>query len=379
MMKQLLHYHGVMPTFLEHVFPFRAQHRQEDFHIAGFRTQPRIESQDARSSPSALPRSGRQLEFCYNLKAAESTDDPEDPWRMRQFSVYHQFDLEIQRSVWIVIKGNEDARDLIRDRLSAHRNRSTGDTVASALKFSLMIHLEFCKWAAGNWNWYVNALESRIQESRRALSARVGGLNSRTSFQRGVSITTVLTSDTEKTAVEPSSPWLPNGSITSAPTTISGSTQLDGSPKVQQQPQCDADQPSLKVRQKPFSFDDIQQAHTLEEKVNDSLLVLQANAQMVGQIKREYENLLESDSCPDKIKAECASSVKQFARSIEGISTEFETIQYRVKTLLHLTQERKTLVRVQLSMNASTLTFPAIRYPRLPKHVGKSRAGSKVP
>ena len=340
MMQQLLHYHEVMPSFLEHTLPFKAQHRQGDFHVPRFRSQPCLKKQSSVAGLSGFARSGRQIEFCYNLKTAESTGEVEEPWRMRQFSIYHQFDLEVQRSVWIAIKGNEDAKNLIQARLTGSQPWSIGDSVASSLKFSLKIHLEFCKYSTENWHWFVDALDGRIQESRRALFATIGHFNTQASSPRGVSFTTV---STEKTAFEQSKPWLPDGSFSSAPMTMSGKLQSDGSPNIPQQQGCDSKSASLNVRRIPFSFDEIQQAHKIEEKVSNCLLALQANSQMVSQIVREYQNLLESDDCPEYLK-DCQAAIKQFARSIEGISAEFETIQCRLKTLLELIQERKQLV-----------------------------------
>jgi hypothetical protein len=254
--------------------------------------------------------------------------------------------------------------------LSGQNAYAIGDSVGSSLKFSLKIHLEFCRWATENWHWHVNALESKLQESRRALSARIGRLNQRTSIERGFSITTVLSGDTEKTAVDQSSPWLPNGSISSDPATMSGQTQVNGSPTPQQQIFSEPKSPSLIVRQRPFSFKDIQQAHSLEEKFNDCLLVLRANSQMVGQVKREYENLLESENCPNYLIKECASAVKQFARSIEGMISEFAMIQCRVETLLHLIQERKTLVCHVLLHTLLVLMNTALRNTRVPEYDG---------
>ena len=378
MMKQILHYHQVMPCFLEHIFPFRNQYTKEDFHIAGFRSQPCISEANRFARIPGLNRSGRHLEFCYNLKSVESTGESEDPWRIRQCSIYHQFDLEWQRANWIVVKGNEDARDLIRSRICGQNPYSIGDSVGSSLKFSLKIHLEFCKWAARNWHWHINLLESKLQDSRRALSARIHNLYSRTRVQRGVSVTTVSTNATEKSPVGQNGPWIPNSSTTSEPTTMGAQGKANGSPTIQQQPGSDPKVALLRVRQQAFSFKDIQQAHSLEEKVNDCLLVVQANSQVVCQLKREYHDLLDSENCPEYIVKECKSAVKEFTRSIDGICSEFMMIQCRLQTLLRLVQERKTLVRLAFSVACLPLTILALRYSSVREYGGQSRPGREI-
>ena len=355
-MKLILHYHQVMPSFLEYIFPFRNQYTKEDFHIAGFRNQPYIGETNRFAKDSGLDRSGRHIEFCYNLKAVEDTGESEDPWRVRQCSIYHQFDLKLQRANWIVVKGNEGARDLIASRICGQNPYTIGDSVGSSLKFSLKIHLEFCKWAARNWHWHINLLESKLQDSRRALTAKIHNLYSRTRVQRGFSVTTVSTNATEKSPVAQQGSWLPNSSTTSEPMTIGAQGRISGSPTIQQRLGSDPKSAFLRVRQQPFSFKDIQQAHSLEEKVNDCLLVVQANTRVFCQLRGEYENLLDSDSCPDYILKECRSAVKEFTRSIDGICSEFMMIENRLQSLLRLVQERKTLVRFAFSFAYLSLT-----------------------
>lgn len=352
MMKQILHYHQVMPTFLEHVFPFRAQHRPEGFHGAGFRRRSCLSTDSSVHNVPGLQRSSQQIEFCYNLKTVESSGDVDDPWTIRQCSIYHQFDIERQRALWIVIKGNQNARDFIRSRVCGDKPYVIGDSVTSALRFSLKVHLDLCKWATENWHWHIDVLERRLDDSRRALSARINNLTRWTTHERGLSITTMMTNDTEKTAVDQSTPWLPNGIITSSPTTMTG--QSGGSPALQQHQSANRKLIPLTVLQKQFKFDNIQQAHSLEEKLSDCLLVLQSNARMVEQVKREYENLLLAETCPDDIKAGCDSAIRQFSRAIEGVNCDFEEAQSRVQALLHLIQERKTLVCMFFDFSSHT-------------------------
>lgn len=171
---QLLTYHNVMPTFLEFVFPFGRQHFARDFHLMGFRSESQISKQARGLRIDSLGRSGRHLEFCYSLKSIESSSGDPLPWSIRQCSVYHHLDLVTGQSVWIIVKANQVISDAIQRRSKDRQEARLLDmnTKRSPLVASIELHEIVCGWISDNWHWYINDLETYLQDkTRRAISS----------------------------------------------------------------------------------------------------------------------------------------------------------------------------------------------------------------
>jgi len=163
----------VAPSFLDFVFPFGLSEEAQDFYFSGLREECRLASYDKASGLPSLDRSGRDLRFCYNLRSVESTrSSSKIPWSIRQCAVYHTFDVESGRMLWIVVKGNKE----IMKRVTEVSQNSTqnGDPFKSrsaAFSASLKTHLVMCNWSGENWRWYINALEDRLSTLAQGLLA----------------------------------------------------------------------------------------------------------------------------------------------------------------------------------------------------------------
>ncbi|KAH7356218.1 hypothetical protein BKA66DRAFT_250388 [Pyrenochaeta sp. MPI-SDFR-AT-0127] len=170
----LFTYHQVMAPFLDFVFPFGKQLYPQDFHFSGFREESRFTSVGNEQRIPELGRSGLGLRLCYNLRSVERSADVTDlPWSIRQTAVYHEFDTETGRAVWIIVKGNK----LIRNRMkeaSASPDSASKSSRSSGFSASLAAHLLLCDWSGENWRWYLNDLEDQLQVlTRDVLAARV--------------------------------------------------------------------------------------------------------------------------------------------------------------------------------------------------------------
>jgi hypothetical protein len=104
----LFSYVQVMPCFLDFVFPFGEQEYAQDFYFSGLREETSLDSGGGYPAISELGRSGREMRLCYNLRSVEASSGQTNlPWSIRQTAVYHEFDIETGRSVWITVKGNK--------------------------------------------------------------------------------------------------------------------------------------------------------------------------------------------------------------------------------------------------------------------------------
>lgn len=157
-------YHQIVPCFLDFVLPFGAQINARDTYFSGLRNESRIASGNCGVQIPQLLRSGKELRMCYNLRSAEpSASDPALPWSIRQCAVYHSFDVQTGKALWVTVKGN----DLIKERIQDDeilRQLSRAETRSGKLSSALKMHLMLCDWASENWRGYVSELEEKVRK-----------------------------------------------------------------------------------------------------------------------------------------------------------------------------------------------------------------------
>ena len=163
----------VSPSFLDFVFPFGLKEEAQDFHFSGLKAEYRLASYDRACVLSDLGRSGRDLRFSYNLRSVEPTPPrSKEPWSIRQCAVYHTFDVENGKMLWIIVKANKE----IQKRVTEVSDESTqsGNPLkcrSNAFAAALQAHLLLCNWSGENWRWYINYLEDKLQALTRGVSA----------------------------------------------------------------------------------------------------------------------------------------------------------------------------------------------------------------
>ncbi|KAF2644778.1 hypothetical protein P280DRAFT_476771 [Massarina eburnea CBS 473.64] len=167
----LFSYLQVMPAFLDFIFPFGDQEHAQDSYFAGFKEECYLGAQHRGLKLPQLGRSGSEMRLCFNLRSIE--ESPRQiglPWSIRQVAVYHTFDFETAKSVWVTVKGNMEIKDRITELVNS--NPSRVKTVGDAFAETLRVYLLLCNWALENWRWYINDLEKSVQSSTQtALSA----------------------------------------------------------------------------------------------------------------------------------------------------------------------------------------------------------------
>jgi hypothetical protein len=159
-----------MAPFLDFVFPFGKQVYPRDFHFSGFREESRLVHGGRDAGIPELGRSGIGLKLCYNLRSVERSNEPSLPWSIRQTAVYHDFDLETGRTLWVIVKGNKLIKKRINDSFPV-QSAPRIDSRIAAFSESLASHSLMCDWAGENWRWYINDLEDKLQDLTRDILA----------------------------------------------------------------------------------------------------------------------------------------------------------------------------------------------------------------
>ena len=109
-----------------------------------------------------------------------------------------------------------------------------------------------------------------------------------------------------------------------------------------------ADQPQA-GSQPEFSFSDLQRIQFIEEKANETLLVLKANITVLTELRQHYRSLLESENWPPELGLECKCEIDRFEKRVSHIENDLRMQQSRTETLLRLLADRKSLVIVRSS------------------------------
>jgi hypothetical protein len=159
---EIMTYHQVMPAYLDFMLVFGAQSDPKDLRFSGFREQVRLKPPPSELCTPTLGRSGKHYQLCYNLKSVQlkSKSDENiklDEWSIRQTAVYHQFDVDLGTTLWIVTKGGEDLLDQYEELIGPRGRLEDKQFHTPALSFrsSLSTHLLFCHWSTEDWRWYI--------------------------------------------------------------------------------------------------------------------------------------------------------------------------------------------------------------------------------
>lgn len=104
----------------------------------------------------------QDLRLCYNLWSVEKSSSPE--WSIRQTAVYHSFDIDNGRSVWINIKGNKLMQERITQSVKSFSplQASASKTNSGAFSATLHTHILIMEWSAENWRSLISSLKKDI-------------------------------------------------------------------------------------------------------------------------------------------------------------------------------------------------------------------------
>ncbi|KAL2293259.1 hypothetical protein FJTKL_05208 [Diaporthe vaccinii] len=168
MLRYLCTYEQVSPILIDVLTSFGKQKAPLGFHSASFcqddLTKP---SQSALVEIPEFGRSGWELRHCYKLHGLEtSSPNSKAKWSMRQTAIYHSFDMENGRAMWLAVKANNEIRDRIKEGteyLEAMR-ASNSSSPGSSFVACLTTHLIAFDWCTEGWRFHLGDIESDVRE-----------------------------------------------------------------------------------------------------------------------------------------------------------------------------------------------------------------------
>ena len=344
-MTRLLAYHQVPASFLEFLFSFGKTEKAQAFLFGAFRHEIRRFDDGQGLKVTQLNRSGNTVQICFNIRAPVVTNQSEAwRWSVQQTAIYHSFDFDSGRSVWILMKGDEDLADQTSAALrSPHfpelrRFNNLDECFATAL---MTLRL-FGQRASENWREFVNDLEVKVREvTDRILSTRMQSygpaLRPRTStgppkrsstFPPGLTkmfspkrVQTSEQAPSPQTATNNNTPSLPNPNLPPA---------YGPPPRIHEK--------------KTFEFSDVRNVEEIEERVNDAILVLRTLKSVFEQMRSFYSSFLEDSDTPESLKKNCVKHSRIFELAICGVEDELELERARLEALLKRLGNRKQMV-----------------------------------
>lgn len=378
MLMTIFSYHQVMPAVLDFLFPFGRQEYAKDFNFSGFRQDTCLAEFERGLQIPELGWSGLGVQLCYGLKSVEtSLSQPEWPWSIRQCAIHHSLDLESGRANWIVIKGNQLMKTRIRSAMKSSRwsEKPSFDTVDRCFAATLAFHLILCEWSGENWRWYINFLDEQFQALTRRTLTSIVDTPSSPITEEPSSPRTPRTSSRVTTGFSSAGRMRVNTSLSSRISkNIRVNTNLskpfsektlihhDESPRSkfsEFQPQRPVTPPATPpLSQSPFtspellheevqpefSFSDLQKINFIEEKANETLLVLKTNINVLTELRKHYRFIADSEYFSQELKLKCKGELSRFDKRIAVVANDHRMQQSKVETLVRLLDARKSLV-----------------------------------
>lgn len=363
-------YLQVMPEFLEYLFLFGKQIEAQDLYWSGFHQLTHLIGAKEGLELAERSWSGCGLQVCYNLKSVEHSGfQTEWPWSLRHCAIHHAFDAKNIRSTWIVIKGDH----LIKKRIQSATREcgpaelSSFEMIDRAFAAALATHLVVCDWSAENWRWYIKFLEEKLEGlTRETISTNADVPVSPANYGDASPISSW--SDTQKTCstnryqgfrffrsshpqnqnaetdplgMEMQQPLKNKANSIDRPSQPLPPGQNSSTLRTTKLPSVGFDD----YGQRQFSFRDLQEIQHIEEKANETTLILKLNISVISQLKKYYRSIIESQELPANISQKCDGDMIRFERHIDGIVNEILSQILRVEALHRRLIDRRTLVR----------------------------------
>ncbi|CRG92665.1 hypothetical protein PISL3812_09729 [Talaromyces islandicus] len=357
MLDYLLSFHQVSPSFLELVFSFGKETQPDDFHYTSFRQENFLDEADADAfAIRQLGRSGREIRHCYNLWSAERSSFGGKQWPLRNTAVYHSFDVESGKALWINIKANEVIKSRItnatatRSELSADKMSNKSSCFAATLK-THMIHFEWCR---ENWRPYLSTLEQRLEKIlTRVFNAPVELLEAAPpEFIEQVSDISQKGPSRHSTfgqgrlSRQTTGQWRIPESILPA---VSENSDTNTQPTITRKTHNAAQLPSISGRHgqftflEPFPIEQLQELSRIGSTLQVVGLVIKLNTHVLADIVDYYQCLLTDTRFPASIKNSYSAAISDFIQQSKDIIRDLEREYHRVNTLMQRLNNGKAM------------------------------------
>jgi hypothetical protein len=289
MLVRLFSYHQVNPSFLNFLWVFGVQDRPQEFRFSGFRTQ-RFSGEPVRAlKVPELDRSGYQYQISYNLKTIGDVSPPSGPkeWARRQCAIYHQFDLVHGTALWVSVSAYDTLKRRVQELLpdSGFSQGLGFENAEMGFKTSLAVHLIYCEWSMENWRWYIQWLETMLDEIVREPHL----------------ITTLLNL---------------------------GLTNFKS-------------EHAIDLRTYQFTWLELQKIQAYEDRVNEAHMILETNGSVLQSLQSFYQGIVD-DNLP--WAAERRDSIANFASQLTEMGFDLKMHLSRAQVLSKICKDRKLLV-----------------------------------
>lgn len=367
MLEYLFSFHQVSPSFLELVLAFGAGKQPRDFHYTSFRHESFLDQINTRFAINRLGRSGREFRQCYNLWSTEQSSGGSNPWSIRQTAVYHSFDVETGKALWIDIKSNSVIKSRVKDEteMSGKMCAQKMFDLGSCFSATLQVHLIHFEWCRENWRHQLTSLEKRSSGIiNRVFNAPVEllelttpenvsdiGLNGDTGrFEPGKGTTTVghtlsrRTTDASmipKTIFPNIAKWGGKHHHPSSQASAVQSTIKESLPSAQND---NVDGSSHFRFSEPFPIERLQELSRIESALQEIGMVIKLNADVLLEIMEHYQRLIKDPRFPTEIKEGSSTAISEFFQQITSIVNDLKREQCRIGSLLQVLSNGKSMV-----------------------------------
>lgn len=371
MLRYLCSYEQISPILIDVLTSFGRQKAPLGFHSASFcqddLTKP---SQPALVEIPEFGRSGWELRHCYKLHGLElSSPNSKAKWAMRQTAIYHSFDMENGRAMWLTIKANNEIRDRIKEGTECLEamQASNSSSPASSFLACLTTHLIAFDWCTEGWRLHLGDIESDVREILvKVKSTPLEPLGDELNFTpRLISAATMPSlRDRESSMVSQQSTLKARNSplqdfgaakagitnIRTAMNPIVPEAKVEKSGETNPPRDAQADQreriSNHLEKLKDFSFAEFQKLNFVTGKLQEAKLAMNLNIGVMRSARVYYRQRYQSAQFPSAIKdsSEADGTFEHFVQHVTSLERDLEADVARTEALILLIEDGKRLV-----------------------------------
>lgn len=364
-------YQQISPILIDVLASFGRQNAPLGFHSASFcqddLTKP---TQPALVEIPEFGRSGWELRHCYKLHGLESSSpNSKAKWAMRQTAIYHSFDIENGRAMWLAVKANNEIRDRIKEGTDSFEAMRAVNSSSPGSSFvaCLTTHLIAFEWCTEGWRLHLGDIESDVREILlKVKSTPLEPLGDELNFTPRLIKAATMPSlrDREGSMASIQGPMQSqNGPMQTVNARAAGITKLwtavnaiAPEPEVEKSgaakplPDSQADQHETisnhLEKLKSFSFAEFQRLNFFTGKLQEAKLAMCLNISVLRSVREYYRQRYQSAQFPSSIRdfSEEEGSFEHFIQRITSLERDLEADTARTEALILLIEDGKRLV-----------------------------------
>jgi len=291
---RILTYHQVMPVYIDFMLVFGGQSNAKDLRFSGFREQTRLKTPANGHPAPELGRSGKHFQLCYNLKGVQFKKESNENIKLDEWS--------------------------IRDAAIYHRfDVQYGTTLWIATKGGTDLRDRYEELTRPTGQPNDNIYKDPSSCFRSALQTHLLYCQWSTEDWRWYIL------------------WLEKVVEQESMMAVDGLRAAGHA-----------------YRQ--YEAWEIQDMQNWQDKANEAVMVLEANAKILRTLGNFYTNLVAREDFPGTLKTSCEDHLYAFFSQLDEITSEFDMQIARAKLLVNITSDRKQLILQHLQSQVSDRT-----------------------